>query len=145
MKKKAQSAMEFLMTYGWGILAVVAAISALAYFGVVRPMQFVPERCMIYTAGVTCLDYAANSDQTILLLSNSGLETIDITHIKVGDCEANFNYTMVNDGSKKDFIITGCTNGAKGSTYKGEIIINYTGHSSAFPKTLSGTLTTKIE
>ncbi len=28
---------EFLMTYGWAILVVVAAIAALAYFGVLNP------------------------------------------------------------------------------------------------------------
>jgi hypothetical protein len=31
------SAMEFLMTYGWAILVVIAAIAALAYFGVIPP------------------------------------------------------------------------------------------------------------
>jgi len=133
------------MTYGWGILAVVAAISALAYFGVVRPMQFVPERCMIYTAGITCLDYAAHPDDITLLLSNSGLEVVDITHIKIGTCESDWNYTMLNDGNKKDFTLTGCDNGAQGSVYKGDIIINYIDRSSSFAKKIEGTLTTKIE
>lgn len=34
--KKSQAAMEFLMTYGWAILVVLAAIAALAYFGVLK-------------------------------------------------------------------------------------------------------------
>jgi len=36
MNKKGQNdgAMEFLMTYGWAILVVLAAIGALAYFGI---------------------------------------------------------------------------------------------------------------
>lgn len=32
--KKGQAAMEFLMTYGWAILAAIIAIGVLAYFGV---------------------------------------------------------------------------------------------------------------
>jgi len=32
--KKSQAAMEFLMTYGWAILAAIIAISVLWYFGV---------------------------------------------------------------------------------------------------------------
>jgi hypothetical protein len=32
MNKKAQEAMEFLMTYGWAILVVLVAIGAVAYF-----------------------------------------------------------------------------------------------------------------
>ena len=33
MKKKSHIAMEFLMTYGWAILVVLAAVAALAYYG----------------------------------------------------------------------------------------------------------------
>jgi len=35
--KKGQAAMEFLMTYGWTVLVVLAAIGVLAYFGVLSP------------------------------------------------------------------------------------------------------------
>ena len=35
--KKGQAAMEFLMTYGWAILAAIIAIGVLAYFGVFSP------------------------------------------------------------------------------------------------------------
>jgi len=44
MNKKAQAAMEFLMTYGWAILVVLLAIGALAYFGVLSPQKLLPER-----------------------------------------------------------------------------------------------------
>lgn len=37
MNKKGQAAMEFLMTYGWAILAAIIAIGVLAYFGVFNP------------------------------------------------------------------------------------------------------------
>jgi hypothetical protein len=45
--KKAQAAMEFLMTYGWAILVVLAAIGALAYFGVLSPGKLVPDKCTV--------------------------------------------------------------------------------------------------
>src|SRR3989338_8054891 len=35
--RKGQAAMEFLMTYGWAILAAIIAIGVLAYFGVFNP------------------------------------------------------------------------------------------------------------
>ena len=41
--RKGQAALEFLMTYGWAILVVLAAIAALAYFGVLSPDRFLPE------------------------------------------------------------------------------------------------------
>ncbi|NCN99135.1 hypothetical protein COU62_00575 [Candidatus Pacearchaeota archaeon CG10_big_fil_rev_8_21_14_0_10_35_219] len=36
---KGQAAMEFLMTYGWAILAAIIAIGVLAYFGVFSPSR----------------------------------------------------------------------------------------------------------
>lgn len=39
MHKKGQAAMEFLMTYGWAILAAIIAIGVLAYFGVFNPSR----------------------------------------------------------------------------------------------------------
>jgi hypothetical protein len=44
MSKRGQAAMEFLMTYGWAIVVVLAAIGALAYFGVLSPQKLLPER-----------------------------------------------------------------------------------------------------
>jgi len=41
--KKAQSAMEYLMTYGWAILVILIAIGALFYLGVFDPS--VPNTC----------------------------------------------------------------------------------------------------
>ena len=63
MYKKAQAAMEFLMTYGWAILVVLVAIGALAYFGVLSPDKFLPERCT-GPSGMACLDKASISDTT---------------------------------------------------------------------------------
>lgn len=41
--KKGQAGIEFLMTYGWAILVVIAAIVALVYFGVLDPANLLPE------------------------------------------------------------------------------------------------------
>jgi len=59
-EKRGQAAMEFLMTYGWAILVVLVAIGALAYFGVLSPDKFLPERCT-GPAGMDCLDKASVS------------------------------------------------------------------------------------
>jgi len=54
---KGQAAMEFMLTYGWAILVVLAAIGALAYFGVLSPDKFLPERCL-FPSGIDCVDKA---------------------------------------------------------------------------------------
>ena len=70
MHKKGQAAMEFLMTYGWAILVVLAAIAALAYFGVLSPTKFIPEKCVL-DPGMACLDFSVSTNQVELVISNS--------------------------------------------------------------------------
>ena len=55
-RKKAQAAMEFILTYGWAILVVIIAISALAYFGVLDVDKWLPSSCMI-EPGIACIDH----------------------------------------------------------------------------------------
>ncbi|MBN1275688.1 hypothetical protein JXA12_05365 [Candidatus Woesearchaeota archaeon] len=55
--RKGQAAMEFLMTYGWAILVVLAAIGALAYFGVLSPGKLLPERT-VFKAPIPSIDNA---------------------------------------------------------------------------------------
>lgn len=71
--KKGQAAMEFLMTYGWAILVVIAAIAALAYFGVLDPARLLPERCQ-FPAGMDCIDKASitSTGVTFALRNNLG-------------------------------------------------------------------------
>ncbi|MFH1400570.1 MAG: hypothetical protein ABIH41_03560 [Nanoarchaeota archaeon] len=54
--RKGQAALEFLTTYGWAFLVVLVMIGALAYFGVLDPSRFLPEKC-VFGSGVGCLDY----------------------------------------------------------------------------------------
>ncbi|RME32093.1 hypothetical protein D6789_00620, partial [Candidatus Woesearchaeota archaeon] len=55
----AQVAMEYLVTYGWALLAIVAIIGALAWFGVINPSRLVPSRCSIPTE-FSCEEYKFN-------------------------------------------------------------------------------------
>ncbi len=52
--------MEFLMTYGWAILVVLAAVGALAYFGILNPSRFLPDSCNM-GAGIGCVEFKGNS------------------------------------------------------------------------------------
>jgi len=40
MRKKAQAALEFLMTYGWAILLVIVAVGALYATGILKPCRW---------------------------------------------------------------------------------------------------------
>lgn len=71
------------MTYGWAILVVLVAIGALAYFGVLNPEQFLPEKCVISTgSGLFCADHSIDDASTIRLNVHNIL-TEDVTGVIV--------------------------------------------------------------
>ncbi len=59
--KRGQAALEFLTTYGWAFLVILIMISALAYFGVLSPQNFLPERCNLQQE-LQCQDYQLELD-----------------------------------------------------------------------------------
>ena len=52
-RNKGQAALEFLMTYGWAMLVVLAAVGALAYMGVLSPQKYVNNKCTS-SVGISC-------------------------------------------------------------------------------------------
>jgi hypothetical protein len=70
--KKSQVALEFLVTYGWAILASMIAIAALAYFGITNPAKTLPDKC-IFSNNFVCSDYIINSPNTVKVKLINGL------------------------------------------------------------------------
>ena len=90
MYKRAQAAMEFLMTYGWAILVVLAAIGALAYFGVLSPEKFLPEKCTI-SPGIDCANFNIKSNEAVFALRNGMGRDLIIVSVSVGgSCNKTF-------------------------------------------------------
>ncbi|MFH1505576.1 MAG: hypothetical protein ABIE94_01150 [archaeon] len=98
MDKKAQAAMEFLMTYGWAILVVIAAIAALSFFGVLNTSRLLPERC-IGPTGLDCVEKASMSSNAIswVVKNNLGYE-LEITGFVNGGLSKN-DCTSLENGS----------------------------------------------
>ena len=140
--RKAQAAMEFLMTYGWAILVVLAAIGALAYFGVLAPDKFLPEKCVM-PPGIACLDSKITATQTELIMQNSMGKDITVNSISLGNCSATLNTDMPN-GNQNTFTIN-CDNGAVGKKYSEDIMFDYTSKETGMQKVAYGTITGKVQ
>ena len=94
--KKAQAAMEFLMTYGWAILVVLIVVGALAYFGVLNPSNLIPERCVFPTM-LTCSDYVITTGEIGLKFINGAgqdmtIYTVNYTTTDTTIITTNCNY-----------------------------------------------------
>ncbi|RLE46547.1 hypothetical protein DRJ25_04020 [Candidatus Woesearchaeota archaeon] len=144
MDRKAQAAMEFLMTYGWAILVVLAAIGALAYFGVLSPDMFVPEKCTM-TAGIGCEGFKVTPTLTQLVLRNSIGRNVEIYEVHVGSCSISDQEISFDNGKQVTITLYDCSNGAAGSKFNGDLIIKYIDDITGLTKSISGQLISKIE
>jgi hypothetical protein len=126
--------MEFLMTYGWAILVVLAAIGALAYFGVLSPDKFLPEKCNFPSAsGLGCIDWTATTPGNISLVVKNGaghdLEDLSITFTDtVAGCQNPSTPIDLGNGDQEIINIV-CNSGSEFSSsnsFKSDVNISYT-------------------
>lgn len=166
MRKKGQAAMEFLMTYGWAILVVLAAIGALAYLGVLSPEKFVGSRCVMGDP-FTCNDALfLGEDTNVTLVVVAGREAL-ITDIDLESLSGSTVQTCtdtdgavvkfqnqstqpiaaatpltVGSGTAYTFIIL-CNSGVDvpvGDKLDAEVTVSYSLTGSGLPKTSKGEL-----
>jgi hypothetical protein len=141
--RKAQAAMEFLMTYGWAILVVLVAIAALAYFGVLNPGRFLPESCTI-GAGVACQDFRVSGPNATIVVRNGMGSGITAVVLSLDGAPCNTALDMA-DGESVQFNCTNITPAVTTATkYKGTITFAYT-QEGGLAHTKAGTLTAKGE
>ena len=135
MEKRGQAALEFLMTYGWAILAVVIVVALLAAFGVFRPKA--PNVCGhagVIETGLTCPDLKVDSSGNVTLKIGNGFgEDITINAISVTLDVAGSSYhcnntfgVILEAGSEKIFVVPNCGNLTAGSRFKGTVTVSYT-------------------
>ncbi|HLD42835.1 MAG TPA: hypothetical protein VJB08_02485 [Candidatus Nanoarchaeia archaeon] len=146
--RKGQAAMEFLMTYGWAILVVLISIGALAYFGVNKAEQFLPEKCLIATSsGIFCEEFSTSSsaDTVTLRLRNILPDPVSVSSITLDDpsCAAAAGGVVGSD-SEADFILE-CSAGLNPKQkIKGSLAVDYSVGSAGLAKSTTGQLITVV-
>ena len=152
MAEKGQAATEFLMTYGWAILAVIVIIGALAYFGAFSQGKYVTGQAIVnapfYITDSNVLASLGTDGGVNLELKNGG-EDYNIYSIKISGCGTLTLGTpqLLSFGSKANFQIL-CDAGTdltEGKTFKGDIEIEYRKTRNLLSQTSKGTIAKKIE
>lgn len=154
MRRKGQAAVEFLMTYGWAILAAVIAIGVLAYFGVFSPGKYVTDSAIVtapfyVNAQNIQADTGGGSSGIVMELRNNGGEDLNVTSVSIDGSSPNVDCTWtggisVTPSSAVSFTI-GCPTALNaGGTYKGDITISYSKAGSSIDLTSTGTIAGKI-
>ncbi|HLP79060.1 MAG TPA: hypothetical protein VK158_00335 [Acidobacteriota bacterium] len=105
INKKAQSALEFLTTYGWAFLVILIMIGALSYFGVLDPARFLPDKC-VATTGFACLEVrvtsatpTAGTGHIMARVVNGGGKTITLDNLTDNYVVVSGSGTCTNESS----------------------------------------------
>ena len=93
--KNAQHSMEFLMTYGWMLVALLIVLALLSYFGLGNKDQFIPDEC-VFLSGLNCLDVVhvetgnASYPSAIdfVLRNEFGFDIVNISLTIIGTCNS---------------------------------------------------------
>ena len=145
MFKRAQAAMEFLMTYGWAILVVLAAIAALAYFGVLSPDRFLPNKCTL-PSGLACLDFTVDSGTSTVQVAIQNSLGFEMRNTQATLVTSNCTSQAVNltNGEKVTLVFNSCTLGQTGSKLNDDLNVAYTNADTSLTHSASGTLVAKV-
>lgn len=142
--KKGQAAMEFLMTYGWAILAAIIAIGVLAYFGVFTPGTFISNSITVNAPFGTTQELSLATSSINFVLRNGGGDSATISNINVAGCGTNSSSMTLADGASL-LITVPCTPVlTSGDKFKGTLTVTYRTGDELIDLTSTGSIAGRI-
>ncbi|MCR4368396.1 MAG: hypothetical protein NUV67_00650 [archaeon] len=134
-KQKGQSALEYLMTYGWALVVIVIVIAALVFL--IQPSQVGGNTCST-TSGILITNHQllGSTDDLTLILSNqtaASLTNVDMnvtgtiggTSITDSNTLLSLGTTATTTAVDLSTVQAGVFDVASGSTYSLQVTFNY--------------------
>ena len=137
--KRGQSSMEFLMTYGWAIMAVIIALAALFLFGITDNKK-IGQTCII-APGFSCGVSLYSNAVQIELKNGYGTRInnikVNVIGLTSGSCPEDINpkLTKLDDGESA-IVTVSCT--IPNGKAKGTLKIEYTENDKILPRIVQG-------
>ena len=155
MNRKAQAAMEYLMTYGWAILIVIIVAAALYALGVFNPATWTGTRSTGFANIGQPTDwlYQANGEFNITVKNSLGQSmTVQSISAKCGVGGTNVTLSttaasqVVGPGSSIEYYtdVNNCASLTTGSSYSVEVTISYTKGTGVYAQRDAGTVTGSV-
>ena len=147
--RKAQSAMEYLMTYGWAILIVIIVAAALYALGVFTPATTTTE-ARFQTLGASTAHILESGGTFRIKLPNQVGKTVNVSSVAVAPtaggtgCTTNSTAFSITPGQVVETTVNCTTLGlGSGSPYSLKVTVTYTpagGYSATDSATVTGTV-----
>ncbi len=110
--KRGQSALEYLVTYGWAILAIVIVAGVLWYLGVFNPQKYAGgAQCGGFSTAV-CRDYTAAGGTVSIAFGNAAGGAISGLDISIAGTDGSCTPAAV--GANEVFTCTGSATTTQG-------------------------------
>lgn len=145
-KRKAQSAMEYLMTYGWAILIVIIVAAALYALGVFNPATWTGHSATGFGAMGVPTDWVYSGAEYNVTLRNGLGETVTIYNVtaKSGTSYCTPTTSLspaptIGAGGTMAFDFNACPSLTTGSSYSVGVTVTYKTQSGTYNQTVSGT------
>lgn len=121
IRLKSQVALEYLVTYGWALIAILLTLGGLYYTGILDFSRYLPERCLFSTQ-FECVDFVMKDDginpQIMFRLTNNLNELINVQSVSItNDAIPPLSCTYLappfnwDAGDEVDFLFTSCSGG----------------------------------
>ena len=134
MNLRGQSALEYLMTYGWALVVILVVIAALFALGILTPATYQGATCRGF-GKIAYMDHAldANGDFHIRLANGSGqnilasnaIVSVDVEQDGIWDGTAT-NAAIWKGSALETFVINSGVTQASGVNYVSDVNIVYT-------------------
>ena len=155
MKGKAQSAMEFLMTYGWAILIMLVVVGVLFMLGVFNPQTASPNSCVL-PAGFSCYGYVIRNGGVLeISIGQATGSDVNITGMACDEADTGMTWVspnvVVRSGKYANIttapvcytLLDGTP--AEGDFYRGTLYMNYTDTRTLISHKIKGDISYKVE
>jgi len=141
MLKQAQSAMEYLMVYGWAVLIVLIVGIAFYNYGILAPEKMLPRKCNL-PAGIICIDHKATpTGVTVVIRNGMGYDMRSVS-VEIGDCGPAAGSDYLANGDKQAYIAS-CE--LAGSRFNSHLDVNYIVSETEVIYTTRGLMITRLE
>jgi hypothetical protein len=83
MENKGQTALEYLITYGWAILVILVVLAVLWYYGIFNPSTWAGAQ-VVHGSAFQVVDYKITTNQLQLVLGNKVGNNIQVNSLTLG-------------------------------------------------------------
>jgi len=139
-QKKGQAAMEFLMTYGWAILAALIVVGVLAFM-IGRPQNLAPESFTM-VAPFTGNAFTVNTTTVEIEIVSGLAESITVTNVDVGCGSITVSQSIAAGGTQAFSIPCAQT---QGDRMNEDVKITYTKAGSTLSPVATGTISAGVK